>query len=114
MSIQPPLPASSVSNPTAVAEAIEATLLQDEATDGAATISASCADRATIAMASAADRIHAIDLPPWIKGVLPASPGDACVDDGLAPATRAIPTGPGLVDAVNVDVTRAGGSVGCR
>jgi simple sugar transport system substrate-binding protein len=50
---QLPLPATSFGNPTAVAEAIKATLLQDGSIDGVITISATDADSAAIGIAQA-------------------------------------------------------------
>lgn len=50
---QLPLPATSFGDPTAVAEAIKATLLQDESIDGLITISAGDADSAAIGIAQA-------------------------------------------------------------
>lgn len=137
VSTQLPLPASSFGDPTAVAEAIKATLLQDETIDGVVTISAGDANSAATAIqqASAGDRValgsfdmdeaglqrikdgtqlFAIDQQPWLQGFLAVSLSDAYVNYGLASATHPILTGPGIVDASNVDVTLAGAAAGYR
>ena len=52
-STQLPLPSSAFGNPTAVAEAIKATLLKDKSIDGLATISAGDADSAAVGVEQA-------------------------------------------------------------
>jgi len=137
VSNQLPLPASSFGDPTSVAEAIKATLLQDETIDGVVAISAGDANSAAIAIqqAGAGDRVSlgsfdmdeaglnrvkageqlfAIDQQPWLQGFLAVSLADGYVNYGLASATHPILTGPGIVDAANVDVTLAGAAAGYR
>jgi simple sugar transport system substrate-binding protein len=132
-----PLPASSFGNPTAVAEAIKATLLKDATIDGVATISAADADSAANGIQQAGvaakvklgsfdmnetalDRIKAgaqlfaIDQQPWLQGFLAVSLSDGYVNYGLKTATPAILTGPGIVDASNIDPTLAGAKAGYR
>jgi len=132
-----PLPASSFGNPTAVAEAIKATLLKDATIDGVATISAADADSAangiqqagvaakvklgsfdmnetTLDRIKAGAQLFAIDQQPWLQGFLAVSLSDGYVNYGLKTATPAILTGPGIVDASNIDPTLAGAKAGYR
>jgi simple sugar transport system substrate-binding protein len=132
-----PLPASSFGNPTAVAEAIKATLLKNAKIDGVATISAGDADSAAngIQQAGRTDKVKlgsfdmnetnldrikdgtqlfAIDQQPWLQGFLAVSLSDAYVNYGLKTATPTILTGPGIVDASNIDATIAGAKAGYR
>jgi simple sugar transport system substrate-binding protein len=136
-STQLPLPASSFGNPTAVAEAIKATLLKDRTIDGVATISAGDADSAAngIQQAGVAGKVNlgtfdmnetnldrikagtqlfAIDQQPWLQGYLAVSLSDAFVNYGLKTATPTILTGPGIVDKSNIDATLAGAKAGYR
>jgi len=136
-STQLPLPASSFGNPTAVAEAIKATLLKDASIDGVVTISAGDADSAANGIQQAGrtaavklgtfdmnetnlDRIKegtqlfAIDQQPWLQGFLAVSLSDGFVNFGLKTATPTILTGPGIVDASNIDATLAGAKAGYR
>ena len=136
-STQLPLPAASFGNPTAVAEAIKATLLKDASIDGVVTISAGDADAAAIGIqqAGATDKIKlgtfdmnetnldrikagtqlfAIDQQPWLQGFLAVTLSDAYVNYGLKLATAPILTGPGIVDASNIDATLAGAKAGYR
>ena len=136
-STQLPLPASSFGNPTAVAEAIKATLLKDATIDGLATISAGDADSAANGIQQAGrtatvklgtfdmnetnlDRIKdgtqlfAIDQQPWLQGFLAVSLSDGFVNYGLKTATPTILTGPGIVDSSNIDATVAGAKAGYR
>ena len=132
-----PLPASSFGNPTAVAEAIKATFLKDATIDGVATISAADADSAangiqqagvaakvklgsfdmnetTLDRIKAGAQLFAIDQQPWLQGFLAVSLSDGYVNYGLKTATPAILTGPGIVDASNIDPTLAGAKAGYR
>src|SRR5271156_4418739 len=134
---QLPLPASSFGNPTAVAEAIKATLLKNPTIDGVATISAGDANSAANGIQQAGltakiklgsfdmdettlDRIKdgtqlfAIDQQPWLQGFLAVSLSDGYFNYGLKTATATILTGPGIVDASNVDVTLTGAKAGYR
>ena len=136
-STQLPLPASAFGNPTAVAEAIKATLLKDATIDGVVTISAGDADSAANGIQQAGrtgkaklgtfdmnetnlDRIKdgtqlfAIDQQPWLQGFLAVSLSDGFVNYGLKTATPTILTGPGIVDASNIDATLAGAKAGYR
>ena len=134
---QLPLPASAFGDPTAVAEAIKATLLKDPTINGAVTISAGDANSAAtgieqagltgkVALASfdmdgagldrikAGTQLFAVDQQPWLQGFLAVTMADAYVNYGLALATVPVLTGPGIVDAANIDATIAGAGAGYR
>lgn len=137
VSNQLPLPASSFGDPTAVAEAIKATLLKDATIDGVITISAADANSAAtgieqggltgrIALASfdmdgagldrikAGTQLFAVDQQPWLQGFLAVSMAYAYVRYGLAIASFPVLTGPGIVDSANIDATLAGAAAGYR
>ncbi len=136
-STQLPLPASAFGNPTAVAEAIKATLLKDTSIDGVVTISAGDADSAAVGIEQASmtgkvqlgsfdmnetclerikagTQLFAIDQQPWLQGFLAVTLADAYVNYGLKLATAPILTGPGVVDASTIDATLAGAKAGYR
>ena len=136
-STQLPLPASSFGNPTAVAEAIKATLLKDASIDGVVTISAGDADSAAngiqqanatakVKLASfdmnetcldrikAGTQLYAIDQQPWLQGFLAVTLADGFVNYGLRVATAPILTGPGIVDSSTIAATLAGAKAGYR
>jgi len=136
-STQLPLPASSFGNPTAVAEAIKATLLKDPKIDGVVTVSAADADSAAngIQQAGATGKVklgsfdmnetclerikdgsqlYAIDQQPWLQGFLAVSLSDGFFNYGLKTATSTILTGPGIVDKSNIDATLTGAKLGYR
>lgn len=137
VSTQLPLPASSFGDPTAVAEAIKATLLKDPTIDGVVAVSAGDANSAAtgidqagvtgkVALASfdmdgagldrikAGTQLYAIDQQPWLQGFLAVTMADAYVNYGLDLATTPVLTGPGIVDASNIDATIAGSGAGYR
>jgi simple sugar transport system substrate-binding protein len=137
VSTQLPLPASAFGDPTAVAEAIKATLLKDTTINGAVTISAADANSAAtgieqagltgkVALASfdmdgagldrikAGTQLFAVDQQPWLQGFLAVTMADAYVNYGLAISTAPVLTGPGIVDSVNIDATLAGAGAGYR
>lgn len=134
---QLPLPSSSFGDPTAVAEAIKATLLGDDSIDGVITISAGDADSAAIGISQASkveasklgsfdlnsaglDRIKggtqafAIDQQPYLQGLLSVNLLASAIDFGTSLPTNPVLTGPGIVDASNIDATLAGVSQGAR
>lgn len=134
---QLPLPSSSFGNPTAVAEAIKAELLKDETIDGLITISAGDADSAAIGMqqASKADKVklgsfdlnkagldrikggtqlYAIDQQPYLQGFLATTLLASHIDFGTNLPTNPVLTGPGIVDASNIDATLNGVAKGAR
>ncbi|MER8396821.1 sugar ABC transporter substrate-binding protein [Mesorhizobium sp. M1348] len=134
---QLPLPASSFGDPTAVAEAIKATLLKDDSIDGVFTISAGDADSAAAGIDQAGKtgkvqlgsfdmnvaglnrikdgkQLFAIDQQPWLQGFLAVTMSDAYVNYALKLASAPILTGPGIVDKSNVEITLKGGEQGYR
>ncbi len=136
-STQLPLPASAFGNPTAVAEAIKATLTKDKSIDGLVAISAGDADSAAtgieqagltgkvklasfdmndtgLARIKGGTQLFAVDQQPWLQGFLAVTLADAYVNYGLALASAPILTGPGIVDAANIDATLAGAKAGYR
>ncbi len=136
-STQLPLPATSFGNPTAVAEAIKATLLKDKTIEAVVAIGAQDADSAAMAIEQAGltgkmklasfdmneanlerikagTQLFAIDQQPWLQGFLAVTLADAYVNYGLKVATAPILTGPGIVDSTNIDATLAGAKLGYR
>ena len=134
---QLPLPATSFGDPTAVAEAIKATLLEDASIDGVITISAGDADSAAIGISQASktdgvmlgsfdlnqsglDRVKggaqgfAIDQQPYLQSLLAVTLLASAIDFGTALPTAPLLTGPGIVDASNIDATLAGVQKGAR
>ncbi|MCB1333864.1 MAG: substrate-binding domain-containing protein [Roseivivax sp.] len=134
---QLPLPSTSFGDATAVAEAIKAELLKDETIDGIITISAGDADSAAVGIDQAGktgatmlgsfdlnqaglDRIKgstqmfAIDQQPYLQGYLAASLLASAIDFGTSLPTFPVLTGPGIVDASNIDATLAGVAKGAR
>lgn len=134
---QLPLPSTSFGDATAVAEAIKATLLQDETIDGVITIGAGDADSAAIGIDQAGrtgkvslgsfdlnqsglDRIKAgtqtfaIDQQPYLQGFLSVSILASAIDFGTSLPTFPVLTGPGIVDSSNIDATLAGVAKGAR
>jgi simple sugar transport system substrate-binding protein len=124
---QLPLPATSFGNPTAVAEAIKAALIQDEPIDGVITISAGDADSAAMAImqAGAGDRValgtfdlnqgtldriqageqlFAIDQQPYLQGYLAISQLYLFKKNGnIMGGGGPVLTGPSFVDKTNID-----------
>jgi simple sugar transport system substrate-binding protein len=136
-SSQLPLPSSSFGNPTAVAEAIKAALLKDKSIDGLITISAPDGNSAASAISQAGvgdkvkfatfdmdeptlqrikegAQVFAIDQQPYLQGYLAVSLLNGFVEYGLDLPTKPVLTGPGFVDAHNVDATMAGAKAGAR
>lgn len=134
---QLPLPATSFGDPTAVAEALKASLLKDDSIDGLITISAGDADSAAIGIQQAGkteavklgsfdmngaglDRIKegtqlfSIDQQPYLQSYLAVSLLASSIDFGTALPTNPVLTGPGIVDASNVEATLAGVAAGAR
>jgi simple sugar transport system substrate-binding protein len=134
---QLPLPSTSFGDATAVAEAIKATLLQDDTIDGVITISAGDADSAAIGISQAdktattmlgtfdlnqagLDRVKggtqlfAIDQQPYLQGFLATTLLASAIDFGTDLPTFPVLTGPGIVDASNIDATLSGVSKGAR
>ncbi len=134
-STQLPLPSSSFGDPTAVAEAIKATLIQDPTIDGVATIGAGDADAAAIAIQQASSKVplgcfdfndatlariksgeqlFAIDQQPYLQSLLAVQLLAANIDFGTDLPTFPILTGPGIIDTSNIEATLAGVGKGAR
>lgn len=136
-SFQLPLPATAFGDATAVAEAIKAELIKDPSIDGVITISAGDADSAAIGIAQAGmtgevalgsfdmngaglDRIangvqaFAIDQQPYLQGLLSTLILASAIDFGTDLPTFPILTGPGIVDASNIEATLVGVEKGAR
>jgi len=134
---QLPLPTTSFGDATAVAEAIKAELLKNDTIDGVITISAGDADSAAIAVSQAGqaapamlgsfdmnqaglDRIKAgaqgfaIDQQPYLQSYLAVSLLASHIDFGTDLPVFPVLTGPGIVDASNIEATLAGVSLGAR
>jgi simple sugar transport system substrate-binding protein len=134
---QLPLPASSFGDPTAVAEAIKATLLEDDTIDGVINISATDADSAAIGIMqsgradgvihgtfdlnqSGLDRIQsgaqafAVDQQPYLQSLLAVQLLASHIDFGTKLPTAPVLTGPSIVDASNIEATLAGVKAGAR
>ncbi|SDP73488.1 simple sugar transport system substrate-binding protein [Rhodoferax sp. OV413] len=136
-SVQLPLPSSAFGNPTAVAQAIKAALQKDTAVDGIITIGANDANSAANGISQGGfgkrvklgtfdidptnlkrikdgTQLFCIDQQPYLQGYLAVSMLNAYVQYGLKVPTAPILTGPGIVDASNVDATVAGAAAGAR
>jgi simple sugar transport system substrate-binding protein len=134
---QLPLPATSFGDPTAVAEAIKATLLKDQSIDGLITISAADADSAAIGIGQAgktgsvmlgsfdlnqsglsrikgASQGFAIDQQPYLQSLLAVTLLASAIDFGANLPTAPVLTGPGIVDVSNLEATQAGVKKGAR
>ena len=132
-----PLPMSNFGNPTAVAQAVKAHLLQHPDVSGVYTIGNVDANSAATAImqAGVGDKVKlggvnmdqtilnnikagkqdfAIDQQGYLQGYLAVSMLNGYVTSGLNVASRPILTGPGVVDAANVDATMAGVKSGTR
>lgn len=134
---QLPLPASSFGDQTAIAEAIKATLLQDDTIDGVINISATDADAGASGIMQAGkngavthgsfdlngaglQRIQegtqtfAIDQQPYLQSLLAVQLLASHIDFGTDLPTAPVLTGPGIVDASNIESTLAGVEKGAR
>lgn len=134
---QLPLPATSFGDPTAIAEAVKATLTQDGTIDGVITIGAGDADAAASGIQQAGkvetvklgsfdfneaslDRIKggvqlfAVDQQPYLQSLLSVSLLASHIDFGTDLPVAPVLTGPGIVDASNIDSTLSGVSKGAR
>lgn len=132
-----PLPMSNFGNPTAVSEAVKAYLLQHPDVVGVYTIGNVDANSASIAImqAGVSDKVKlggvnmdqtildnikagkqmfAIDQQGYLQGYLAVAMLNGYVNYGLNVASRPILTGPGVVNASNVDATMSGVAAGTR
>ena len=136
-STQLPLPSSQFGDTTAIAQAIKAALMQDPTIDGAVTISAGDATAAATGIDQAGatgkvklgsfdfdttglDRIKAgtqlmaIDQQPYLQGSLATALLFDYLMFGNDLPTRPVGTGPGIIDASNLDATLKGAELGAR
>lgn len=134
---QLPLPASSFGDQTAIAEAIKATLLQDETIDGVINISATDGDAgasgimqagksgtvmhgsfdlngAGLARIKDGSQTFAIDQQPYLQSLLAVQLLASHVDFGTSLPTAPVLTGPGIVDQSNIGSTLEGVEKGAR
>lgn len=134
---QLPLPSTSFGDATAVTQAVAAYLQQNADVTGVYTIGNmdAVSANAAIAQAGAADRVKlggmnmdqtildnikagtqlfAMDQEGYYQGFLAVTILNNYVNYGLSVPTRQILTGPGIVDASNVDATLAGVAAGVR
>jgi simple sugar transport system substrate-binding protein len=132
-----PLPSTSFGDPSAIAEAIKAYLLQHPDIDGALAIGAGEADASAVGIAQAGktgqvklgcfdlndttleriksgEQAFAIDQQPYLQSLLAVTVLASNIDFGTALPTSPILTGPGIVDSSNVDATIAGVKIGAR
>lgn len=132
-----PLPANLDQNATGTAEAIKAELIKDESIDAVITLAAWASDSAASAIEQAGkngkvqlgtfdmspavlDRIKggtqtfAIDQQPYLQGFLATTMLAANIDFGTSIPTIPVLTGPGIVDAANIDAALAGVAKGAR
>ncbi|MBB5574745.1 sugar ABC transporter substrate-binding protein [Rhizobium paranaense] len=132
-----PLPATSFGNSTAVAQAVKAYLLQHPDVGGVYTIGNVDANSAINGIMQAGKvgkikvggvnmdetilnniksgtQMFTIDQQGYLQGYLAVSILNGKVNNGLTVPTREILTGPGIVDASNVDATMAGVKNGAR
>ncbi|ODT77386.1 MAG: sugar ABC transporter substrate-binding protein [Pelagibacterium sp. SCN 64-44] len=136
-SVQLPLPASSFGDPTAVAEAVKATILQDESVQGMIAMGAGEADSVASGIEQAGktgtvklaafdlnetnlnriadgSQFFAIDQQPYLQALLGVTLLASHIDFGTDLPTRPVLTGPGIVNAANVEATIAGVGKGAR
>jgi simple sugar transport system substrate-binding protein len=136
-STQLPLPSSDFGNPTAVAQAIKAALLEDDTVDGIITISTGDADSAASAIdqAGVGDKVQlatfdmdetqlnrikdgkqlfCIDQQPYMQGYLAVSALFGLIQYGRELPQRPLLTGPAIINADNVDSAIAGAEAGVR
>jgi simple sugar transport system substrate-binding protein len=132
-----PLPATSFGSATAVAQAVKAYLLQHPDVNAVFTIGNVDSNSAVngIAQSGKAGQVHvcginfdesilanikagtmdcAIDQQGYLQGFLSVSILNGRVNYGLTVPTREILTGPGIIDASNVDATIEGVAAGTR
>lgn len=134
---QLPLPSTTFGDPVAIAEAVKATLTSKPDIDGALAIGAGEADAAAVGIAQAGktgkvvlgnfdfneatlsriksgEQAFAIDQQPYLQSLLAVELLAGNLDFGTDLPTRPVLTGPGIVDASNVDATIAGVKIGAR
>lgn len=134
---QLPLPSTAFGDPAAIAEAVKAYLLRNPGVTGALTIGAGEADasvigiqqaglsgavklgsfdfnQATLSRIKAGEQAFAIDQQPYLQALLAVTLLASHIDFGTDLPTVPILTGPGIIDASNVDATIVGVQLGAR
>jgi simple sugar transport system substrate-binding protein len=134
---QLPLPSTSFGDPAAIAEAVKAYLTENADVDGALTIGAGEADAAAVGIEQAGKtgtvklgcfdfneatlgrikdgtQAFAIDQQPYLQAMLAVTLLASHIDFGTDLPTAPVLTGPGIVDASNVEATIAGVQIGAR
>lgn len=134
---QLPLPATAFGDQTAIAEAIKATLLQDDTIDGVINVSATDADAGAsgIMQAGKTDAVihgafdlnqsglarilegwqeFAIDQQPYLQSLLAVQLLASHIDFGTKLPTAPVLTGPGIVDKSNIEAVLEGVKKGAR
>lgn len=134
---QLPMPSTSFGDPSAIAEGVKAYLSQNPDINGALTIGAGEADASAVGIAQAGkadtvvlgsfdfnettlDRIKfgeqafAIDQQPYLQSFLAITLLATNIDFGTDLPVAPILTGPGIINASNVDATMAGVKLGVR
>jgi simple sugar transport system substrate-binding protein len=132
-----PLPSSNFGNPTAVAQAVKAALLKDSSIEVVVAIGAGDADSIAAAISQAGlegkiklasfdmnesglqrikdgKQMFSIDQQPYLQGMLAVALLNGYINYGVDLPTRPVLTGPGIVDASNVDATLKGAKAGAR
>lgn len=132
-----PLPSTQADNAAAVSQAIKAALLTDPTIDAILTLNPAVADWAAsgIMQAGVTDKValgsfdmneaglnrvkdgtqlFAIDQQPYLQSYLAVSLMNSYLEYGLNLPTTPILTGPGFVDASNIDATMGGVQKGAR
>lgn len=132
-----PLPSTQADNAAAVAQAIKAALLSDPTIDAILTLNPAVSDWAAsgIMQAGLADKValgsfdmneaglgrikdgkqlFAIDQQPYLQSYLAVSLMNSYLEYGLDLPTAPVLTGPGFVDASNIEATMAGVQNGAR
>lgn len=134
---QLPLPSTAFGDPAAIAEAVKAYLSQNPDVTGALAIGAGEADAAAIGIQQAGltgkvslgcfdfneatlnrikagEQAFAIDQQPYLQALLAVTLLASHIDFGTDLPTAPLLTGPGIIDASNVDATIAGVQLGAR
>ena len=134
---QLPMPSTAFGDPAAIAEGVKAYLLENPDVGGALTIGAGEADAAAVGIAQSGkadqvvlgsfdfneatlDRIKngeqafAIDQQPYLQSLLAITLLAGHIDFGTDLPTAPVLTGPGIIDASNVEATIADVKIGAR
>lgn len=134
---QLPLPSTSFGDPAAISEAVKAYLTEHADVDGVLTIGAGEADAAAVGIEQAGKtgavklgcfdfneatlgrikdgtQAFAIDQQPYLQALLAVTLLASNIDFGTDLPTAPVLTGPGIIDAANVDATIAGVAIGAR